>query len=226
MHVGHLPGVTGVDVSDAVRSPETAPLVPGRLRKPLVHAVRDAMPGEWCHELSRWLFEHRGEMTTQSVVWRGAHDLLDLQDRCPGLAAKFRARLLESLPDALGPCGIADFDITGVGMRASLMHRHCHRGWMPEADAEAPHVRIAYELTMHTDPKMFEGGEREFLSGDAVEPESGLLMWMHPLQASRIREVECWSMHALDGRWSVWGEILGPAPEGWDRVIAMMTGAR
>lgn len=217
--------MSGVDVSDVIRPPETPPIVPGRLRKPLVLQIDDAMPGAWCADLSRWLFEHRGEMVTHSVDLRGAHDFADLTAGCPDLSAALRRVLVERFPEALGPCGVEDFEMTGISMRASLMHRHCFRAWAPEAWIDQPQVRLSYELTLHTDPRMFSGGEREFLCGDVIEPINGRLVFLHPLQTSRIREIECWSRHALDGRWSVWGEILGLAPDGWAERVRRLLGS-
>ena len=202
----------GVDIRDAVRTPQEPPLVPGRLRRPLVHVVPEAMPGAWCAELSRWLFEHRMEMVTMQDERRVAHDL-QIGDKAPALMAQLRATLLAQLPAAIEACAVSDFDLTGTRLIASLMHRHCFADWV--AGATDGDARICFELTMHTDPPMFSGGEVEFLNGDTIAPANAQMLWLHPLQPFRIREVECWSNHALDGRWSIWGALCGPEPAGW-----------
>lgn len=202
--------MSGVDIRDAIATAALPPIVPGRLRKPLIHVVPDAMPAEWTAEVGRWLFAHRLE---------GSGDDFDV--RAPHLTAPLRTALLRLLPDALGPCGVADFDLDRIEIIAAMHHHGGGSGWFCGLDGPTDWARrrIGFELALRTDPRMFVGGELEMLSGETVDPDNARLCWLHPIQAVRIREVECWSADPMHGRWSIWGWLHGPVPAGWCALV-------
>lgn len=212
--------MSGIDIRAEILTPELPPVVPGRLREPLVHVVDNAMPGTWCRDVGGWLYLNRKQLVAHRAgEWRSAADLVDFGDQAREMTAPLRAMLLRELPMALGPCGVADFDLQGVELCATLYH---HRGLCDWSDGIAEgeaHRRIGFELTLCTDPKMFTGGELEFLDGTVIAPENGRLVWTHPIQARAVREVECPSHAMLHGRWSVWGWLHGPVPDGWHDIV-------
>lgn len=216
--------MTGVDVRGEIAGEAFEPIVPGRLRKPLALAIENAMGDPWTADVGRWLFEHRASMVVDArSPWRAAYDLIDFGAASPDLAAPLRAAVLDRLDEGLEACGIAEFDLVGFDVHASLFHHGGICAWSDgiHGDDECQR-RIGFELMLQQDPKMFSGGELEFLDGSTIEPRNGLLVFTNPVQTKRVREVECWSMHPIHGRWSIWGWLLGPAPEGWaDRVRRM-----
>lgn len=201
--------MTGVDVRDEVLGVGHEAVVPGRFREPMIHVVPKAMPEEWTAELGRALFAARLNMLGD-----------DLDRLAPELMAGLRMAVVKRMPEALGPCGVADFDLLGCEITAVLHHHGGSSAWF--SGVSAPNWerrRIGFELTLRTEPRMFAGGELEMVSGEVVEPDNARLVWMHPLQAMRVREVECWSSHPMHGRWSIWGWLLGAPPEGWAAIV-------
>lgn len=209
--------MTGVDVRKDVACRPADAIVPGRLRKPLALAIEHALPEPWTADVGRWLFEHRDRLVADAQPpWRIAYDLIDFDAACPDLAATLRRVILDRLPEGLEACGVAEFDLTGVQMHASLHHHGGLCAWFDALRGDADHRRrISFEVLLETDPRMFSGGEIEFLDGTTIVPRNGLLVFTHPIQTQRVRKVECWSSHPLHGRWSIWGWLLGPTPNGW-----------
>lgn len=217
---------SSVDVRDAVRLEPAAPIAPGRFRAPLCHRVDDIMPLEWQGGLAHWLHEHRYLFAPggdDEGHYRVAHDLVRLEDHAAALAGELRSRILELVPDALEGCGVPDFDVRGLETHASLFHHGGHWTWHDDVEARgvvdfAP-AMLGFELTLRTDPAMFQGGELELLDGTVHEPANGRLVFLHPAQRRRVRVVECWSALALHGRWSVEGVVRGIPPDGWNEAL-------
>lgn len=204
--------MTGVDVRDEAIGVGHAAVVPGRFRQPMIHVVAKAMPEEWTAELGHALFAARLNMLGD-----------DLDRLAPELMAGLRMAVVKRMPEALGPCGVADFDLLGCEITAVLHHHGGGSGWFSGIDAiNGDRRRIGFEITLRTEPRMFAGGELEMVSGETLDPDNARLVWMHPLQAMRVREVECWSSHPMHGRWSIWGWMLGAPPERWEAIVDRM----
>ncbi|HXI82117.1 MAG TPA: 2OG-Fe(II) oxygenase [Verrucomicrobiae bacterium] len=198
------------------------PVIPGRFRRAMVRTLDDAMPEEWVRELGRWLYYHRHALARggdSAGVERYNFELFEVDKRAPELAAPLRAKILSEIPNALAPCCVPDFDVRYVEMTATLHHHGGHFVWHDDApgyDGEiVPSRRLSWTYYVHTSPKMFRGGELEFLDGTAVEPRCNRLTMFHPVQMHRVRPVECWSAELLHGRWALMGWIHGDPPPGW-----------
>jgi len=202
--------------------PADPPVVPGRFMTPLVHVVDDAMPAEWVSELGKWFFAHRAQFYRggdEEGLQRFCWELPELDKLAPDLVAPFRKRLVDAIEPALEPCRVPAFDLRFVEVTATLYHHGSHFTWhddVPGYDGEVvPSRRLTFCYYLHTEPKMFKGGELEFLDGTTVEPKNNRLVLFHPVQQHQVRRVECWSSHVLHGRWALMGWIHGDPPAGW-----------
>lgn len=210
---------------DAMQAQERPALVPERFRRPLFHVVDDAVPGEVAAKLGAWLYHARAGLRRvgdDAGEFRfGFETGLDDAD----MLAPLRGKLLELAgdPAVLAKLCTPAFDVTGVDLRGALLHHGGFDSWHDDTEDDPDlQRRIAFALFLHTDPKLFGGGELEFLDGTGVEPKNGRLALWHPFQQHRERKVECWSAHVLSGRWAVSGWLLGPAPEGWAAQVAAL----
>lgn len=204
----------------------SAPLVPERFRKPLFEAVEDLMPAEWTHAMGVWFRAHMGEFVRggdPEGLSRFNWELCTIQDAAPDLIGQFRARLTDAFPKALAACHIPDFDLRFIEVNATLHHHGSHFIWHDDAPgydgAIVPSRRLTFAYYLHSEPKMFRGGELEFADGSLINPKHNRLVMFHPLQQHRVRMVECWSAEAVHGRWALVGWVHGDPPEGWvDRI--------
>lgn len=219
-------GDTGA--SPAISTLERQASMPGRFRKALVAQHDNAMPDEFVSEVGRWL-HHNTEKLVRGGDDAGAHrfnyELTELDKHFDGLAP-FHQMLTNLYPEVLETVGVDDFDLRYIETHATLYHHGSHFTWHDDApghDGEFMFTRrITFCLYMHTDPKMFQGGELEFLDGTRVDPENGRLALFHPLQQHQVRRVECYSAEALHGRWALMGWLHGDPPPGYiDRAPAM-----
>lgn len=212
-----------VDVREAFTAEPLPALVPGRLRKPLVHVQDDAAPKELIRDIGAWLFQRR-DLARHAGDRSGEHcfawEIVGLESLAPELAARVRALIVEGLtPEALEALAVPEFDLGQVEVVPVLMHHGGHFGWHDDwigPDGQpATTRRVAFDLFLHTEPKRFTGGALDFPSGDSIEPTSGRLVFRHPLQMHRITPVECWAAEHLHGRWALTGWIHGTPPDGW-----------
>ena len=205
------------------------PVVPNRFREPIYHVEDDAVDTGAAEDLGRWLFDHRDKFARggdEAGLQRFNYELTGLDEHAPAeLLRPFKRKLIEATADkaTLEKLCVPEFDLRFVEMHATLYHHGSHFGWHDDApgyDGElVPSRRLTFCHYLHSTPKMFSGGELEFLDGTTVAPDNNRLCLFHPLQQHRVRKVECWSSHVLHGRWALMGWIHGDAPEGWvDRV--------
>lgn len=201
-----------------------------RYRRALAHVVDGVLGDDFGRKLSQWikpnlhLLKRGGDPEGLS---RFNYELTTLDDYYDGLAP-FNAALAAHEDDALEPCGVEPFDARGVECHLTLYHHGAHFAWhddFPDYDGEfAPTRRLTFCYYMHTSPKMFEGGELEFLDGTVVEPKNDRLVFFHPLQQHRVRRVECWSAEAMHGRWALMGWLHGDPPDGYVENAPTMRG--
>lgn len=203
---------------------------PGRYRKALVHVVDDALGADFGREFGQWALRNLRSFVRggdPNGVERFNYELTTLGDHFDGLAP-FHAALMANLEDALGPCGVDDFDPRYHEVNATLYHHGSRFRWhddFPDYDGSfAPTRRITFAYYMHTPEKMFSGGELGFLDGTLVEPKNDRLVFFHPLQQHEVRKVECWSAEASHGRWALMGWVHGDPPEGYAETAAKLRG--
>lgn len=179
--------------------PDTAPL---RYQPARVHAVPEAVPGEFANLLSQWLLFNRDKLeVTGDGVGHIYHELRDVDTYCEHLSP-VRDAVVRALPDAFDTCRVEPFDLASLDVHAALYH---HRSFAKWGGHTTPGEVLAYELYLHAAPKMYSGGELEFLDGTTVEPDSGTLVVYDPAQRHRVNPVNCWSHDLLHGRWSLFG---------------------
>ena len=199
---------------------QEASKMPARYRNALVHVIDDAMPETFVTATGRWLYENRARLVRggdEQGVARFNYELVDADQACD--LGQLKSRIVDAIPEAIATNGIPDFDLAYIECHATLYHHGGHFCWHTDApgyDGEfVPSRRLAWCFYMHTQPKMFSGGELEFLDGTKVCPSNNRLVLFHPLQQHQIRKVECWSAHVLHGRWAMFGWVHGPAPDGY-----------
>lgn len=205
-----------VDVREQFAAEPAEPLVPGRFRKPLCHVVEGAADAELVRDLAHWLRNHRGLAGWQGTAW----EVLGFDLEGGTLPARVRKLVDYHLTDELlERLAVPEFDHCGSEIHPLLLH---HGGridwqddWIGPDGKPSTSRRIAFDLLLHTEQRMFQGGQIEFPSGGLVEPSVGSLVFRHPLQARRVVPVECWSAETLHGLWMLTGWIHGPAPAGW-----------
>jgi hypothetical protein len=200
-----------------VTSAETATLPPARYRHALVHVVPNAMGGEFGQQLGGWFHANRRLFVKggDGVVRRN-YELVNVGDHCPMLAP-FHARLVDEMDKALTACHVDPFDLGLIEVNSTLYHHGARFGWHDDSPGydgrPEPTRRVSFCYYMHSDPRMFRGGELEFLDGTVIEPANDTLVMFHPLQRHRVRQVECWSCEMLHGRWALMGWVHSlPAP--------------
>lgn len=187
------------------------PVTPDRFRAPLIHTIDDAMPAAFALAAGRWLYEQRDRMARTGDD-DGQIDFqwcrYDIDKANPELFGPLRKRVLDALPAAVAACAVPPFDPVRIELAATLYHHGCHAGWhrgCGEYDHVAESAALGFAFTMHSEPKLFSGGELEFLDGTAIEPKHNRLTLFAPGQVIRVRSVECWSAHVLHGRWALVG---------------------
>lgn len=210
-----------------------APVVPNRFRDPIYHVDDDVLDESVCSGLGRWLFENRDKLERggdELGASRFNYEILDVDKLAPDLVAPLKKKLIERTADAdvLEKLCVPAFDVRYIEMHATLYHHGSHFVWHDDApgyDGElVPSRRVTFCYYMHTEPKLFSGGELEFLDGTTVESKNNRLALFHPIQQHRVRRVECYSAHVLDGRWALMGWVHGDAPDGWAERIPELRG--
>jgi hypothetical protein len=185
---------------------------PARYQKAKLHVVDSAMSDDYVTSVGRWLFNNRKQFTRagdELGTTQFSFELGDLDRLCPDLIGELRARILLELEEASKTCKMPAFEAKHVDTLATLYHN----GGLHDWHEEGPEPAIAFAFYMHTDPKMFNGGELEFVDGTKVEPANGRLVLYDASLRHRVRPVECWSAHVLHGRWALVGWIHDETPK-------------
>ena len=214
---------------EALKAEASKPLVPGRMRVPMFDVVDDFMPLEWAGELGKWLYSQRTNMVRygdEEGHYRYSYELDGVDNLNPKRLTKFKKALVDQFPKSLTKIEVPDFDLQHIDISGSCYHQGHHYNWhdglSDYADQIVPSRRIAYCYFMHSDPKMFSGGDLEWVNGSMVEPKNNRLVLYHPVQQHRITSVECWSSQIMHARWSISGWVHGDAPEGWTDRLALL----
>lgn len=201
-----------------------------RLRRALVHVSDDVLGDKFGQDLGRWmnanlaLMERGGDAEGRA---RFNYEVTDVGNHYDGLAP-FHKLLFEHYEDALEACQVEDFDPRYIETHLTLYHHGSHFVWhddFPDYDGEfCPTRRLTFCYYLHTQPKMFQGGELEFLDGTLVTPDTDRLVFFHPLQQHRVRRVECYSAAAHHGRVALMGWMHGDPPDGYVENAPKMRG--
>lgn len=198
-------------------APEAPPALPERYRAARFTTFENAMPVEWAGATGHWLHSQRGLFTRGGDDGRGRYnfELLEVDDLYAPIA-QLKAAITARISEAVKSVGIPDFDLEYIECHATLYHHGSHFIWHTDHEGYngdlAVTRRLAWCLYLHSSPKMFRGGELEFLDGTMVEPANNRLVMFDPYQQHRIRRVECWSADFLHGRWALFGWIHGQPP--------------
>jgi len=204
------------------------PLVPSRFHRSLVHIVDEAMEKPAAAEMGGWLHDNRDRLqlihNEQACRWE-----IGFLDAFAGdQAAQVRAMVIANLEAAQGACEVPAFDLTHIETHATCYHHGGRFDWHDDtvdyAGETSATRRLSFCFYLHSTPKMFEGGELEFMDGRTVEAVHRRLVLFHPVQQHRVRRVECRSAAAIHGRWAITGWIHGEPPEGWLERLPSLRG--
>ena len=211
---------------DAYRTEERPPILPHRYRRALVHVVRNAIAPEIASDLGAWMEMQRTGMERIDAENAWGWWMPSIDEQCAAVTSQVRAKVVEHLDAACAACVVAPFDLQRVEMWGTLHHHEDCEPWHDDAMVSALEVatsrRLSWSLTLHSEPKLFEGGQMEFADGTKIPAIHNQLAFWHPVQQHRIAPVECYVSRALHGRWSLRGYVHGVAPEGWaDKVLAL-----
>lgn len=185
--------------------------LPERYRAARFTTFEEVMPKKWLAEVGEWLHSQRNNFRRggdEDGRERFSYELAAM-DEIYKQTATLKAEVAARLDDAVKLVGVPDFDLEFIECHATLYHHGNHYAWHNDTEGAR---RLAYCLYMHTDPRMFSGGELEFADGTMVDANHGRLAIYDPNQQHRIRRVECWSAAFLHGRWALSGWIHG-APQ-------------
>lgn len=199
----------------ATQSTAEKPALPERYRAAQFTTFEDFMPPEWLATASEWLYSQRGYFRRggdEDGRRRFNYEFLGVDEFYPPIA-ELKTALVDRLSEAVEKVGVPDFDLEFIECHAALYHHGSHYGWHTDRgkrNGEPVETRrLSYGLYMHTDPRMFSGGELEFLDGTMVDAAHNRLVLFDPRQQHRVRRVECWSSEFLHGRWAFFGWIHG-----------------
>lgn len=190
-------------------------------KKATPYTARNFMPAdetqsilEWCAD-NRWMMERGGD---EDGVDRWNYEIINVDQTIPEMIAPFRSRLMRRVEAAAKRTGAGDVNVEFIETHLTLHHRGSFFVWhddLPGYDGElVPSRRLSYCWYFHTDPKFFDGGELEFWCGRRVPPDHNTLVMFDPRWKHKVNTVDCYSRHALHGRWALMGWIHGPKPEG------------
>ncbi len=204
--------------------------VPGRYRQALMHVVDDAVSHEFSGKMGAWFHENRRHFIRggdEQGLARYNYELTDVEKVCPHLD-EFHAMMVERFPEALDACKVPDFDLRYIEVHATLYHHGSFFTWHDDAPGHDGELvatrRMTFCCYLHTEPKMFSGGELEFLDGTRIEPANRRLAFFHPMQQHQVRAVECYSREPLHGRWALMGWVHGDPPPGYVESVPKMRG--
>ena len=194
-----------------------APALPERYRAARFTTFENVMPAEWIGAAGAWLHSQRGLFSRGGDDGHGRFnfELLEVDDLYEPISA-LKAAITARISDAVKKIGTADFDLEYIETHATLYHHGSHFIWHTDHEGYNGELavtrRLAYAYYLHSSPKMFRGGELEFLDGTMVEPANNRLVLFDPYQQHKIRRVECWSADFLHGRWALFGWVHGQPP--------------
>lgn len=171
--------------------------VPERLDLNLFKSLPHALPDEWGNSVGRHLLGLRQKLYpyapegTRRTRWI-ADDIEDL----PGIY-----NLRETVNKLAKEAGLPQSDSWTIW--AAAAHHRGGQDWFKYDES----CKAAFQITLHTPEKLFEGGELEFWSGARVEPSHCTLTVWRPTASFRIRPVECWASGIVYSRWSIEGYL-------------------
>lgn len=198
----------------AVQSTDENPNLPERYREPKFTTFEDVMPKEWLVATGEWLHSHRGYFKRGDTAGadRFNFELIKIDEVYEPIV-NLRKAIVNLLDQGVEQVGIPDFDLEFIEFHATLYHHGSHFIWHTDREGYngqlATTRRLSFCYYMHTDPRMFNGGELEFLDGTLVESTNNRLVLFDPLQQHRVRRVECWSADFIHGRWAIFGWVHG-----------------
>jgi hypothetical protein len=134
----------------------------------------NSMPPVFIEALGKHLFEQRetfGQRNTEHGAFWVAAKQLDQSSF--ELGAVLRAKVIEKAAEAAAKLAIALPPERPPSMLPMLLHHGCALGWQPEPDLASA---LLYEFTLHSEPKMFSGGELEFVDGGSLENRMRLVL--------------------------------------------------
>lgn len=211
-------GFIADDTKDADMTEMDKPI---RFRKALVDVTDDAIGVEFPSRMGRWFNNNRGLLIRggdEEGLSRFNYEITSVEDVCDELAP-LRKALMARYESAAETCEVPPFEVDSIEINATLYFHGSHFVWHDDAlgytQEFIPSRRLTFCYYLHSDPKMFQGGELELNDGTLVEPQNDRLVLFHPLQRHRVRAVECFSNDAMHGRWALVGWLHGKAPEGY-----------
>lgn len=203
----------------------TKRIPPARFRKAVVAEHPEFLGPEFGGALSEWL-RHAAPQWSRGGDKQGRArfnwEILNLENCWPQVA-DLRAALLEHVDEFCEQLDVPEFDVTAVETILTLYHNGSHFAWhndsrLMDGVTLADTRRITFCYYMHKQPRMFTGGELEFMDGTAIEPTHDKLVVFHPFQQHRIRRVQCFDADALAGRFAVMGWIHGAPTDDWSAL--------
>jgi Rps23 Pro-64 3,4-dihydroxylase Tpa1-like proline 4-hydroxylase len=203
--------------------------VPYHVRPSRYHVQDDLMPKEWLNMATAEFSRHRDALTWDhgdGYGDRACWIVRDAREQYPQLCAALIQTLYQAIPDAVKACGIPEFQPTGIEVCQTLYHHGGYFKWHDDMNDHGGNFRIDRRLTfiyyLNRMPKLFSGGDLEFMDGCTIEVQNNRLLMFEPMQVHRVQPVECWSADPLDGRWTITGWIHGDAPKAYtDRLLAL-----
>lgn len=212
----------------ALRAKPLEAIVPSRFHVALTHIVPEAITKPDAAALGSWLHEHRDKLDLMHNESACRWELSFLDGYAADLAGMVRKAVLENLIAAQEACEVPAFDVTHIETHATCYHHGGMFDWHSDSVDYKGEVaatrRLSFCLYLHSLPRMFEGGELEFMDGTTVAPEHRRLVLFHPVQQHRVRRVDCRSAAAIHGRWAITGWIHGDPPDGWLERLPALTG--
>lgn len=191
--------------------------MPERYRRALFRRYESVMPDTWYTAMGDWLFHNKDRLVRGGGHTRFNWEVLDFDRVTPELFAPLAAAIVERADaDTLDALRVDPFDLGAVEAHLTLYHHGCWFGWHDdqhaerEADRQTRAVTFAYYL--HAQPRMFDGGQLQYLDGTALEPDNNTLVLSNPYQRHRVTQVACWSREALHGRWAISGWLEAAKP--------------
>jgi len=195
------------------------PELPARYREARLAVFDDATEPGYLGEVGKWLQGQRAQFSRggdPAGAERFNYELTGVDELWRGFG-QARERVVDLLPEAIEKVGIPDFDLEFLEMHATLYHHGGHFMWHTDRNGydglPVATRRLSWCLYMHSDPRMFTGGELEFVDGTIVESAHNRLVFFDPLQQHRVRAVECYSADFIHGRWALFGWLHGQPPE-------------
>jgi Rps23 Pro-64 3,4-dihydroxylase Tpa1-like proline 4-hydroxylase len=198
----------------AIQDPDDtkAHRLPERLRVARYKVFDEVMPTEWLGQAGMWLHANRGLFRRggdEDGLSRFGYELANL-DAMYKPVAELRKEIIARLDEAIESLGLEDFELDHIETHATLYHHGGTFMWHKDVESETTR-RLAFAFYLSAVPKMFSGGELEFLDGASVEPETNRLVVYPADQQHRVRPVECWSAEFLHGRWAIVGWLHSEA---------------